>query len=206
MQLLTRRMFDDLWPHASRTLIDAAIADQGASFAVGEINTDLRLAHFLAQASHESRGGAVLEENLNYSAERLVEVWPSRFPSVDRAQAFAHNPRALGNRVYNGRMGNRLMTDDGYIYRGRGFLQLTGRDSYINVGVMTGLDLVNHPELAIADANALKVACAVWKLRNANPGADADSIIRVTRAINGGQIGLVERRAWLAKWKTEIGH
>lgn len=201
---LTEAMFAKRWPHAPASRVAGILAGQ-ASLSIGEINTPLRLAHFMAQVSHECQAGTVLEEDLNYSVARLMKVWPGRFPTVENAKHFAHNPAALANRVYNGRMGNRLLSDDGYTFRGRGYLQTTGRDKYLNVGMLIDLDLVNHPELAAADDTAFKVACGVWKFAQANAGADVDSNTRVTRAINGGQVGLMERLAWLEKWKVEFG-
>lgn len=108
------------------------------------------LAYILATARHEP--GPDMEpneENLFYTtAERIRAVWPSRFPTVASAQPFVKNPRALANKVYNGRMGNREGTDDGWITRGRGFAHLTGRDNYLKASAVTGLDLITNPDLA----------------------------------------------------------
>lgn len=202
---LNRAALDKLWPKASPALKDGVIAGQADAFALAQINTPLRLAHFLAQISHESNGGSVLEENLNYSAKRMTEVWPSRFPTIAAAQPFAHNPKALAIRTYGGRLGNRpAPSTDGHDFRGRGYIQLTGRDNYAKIGALCGLDLINHPDLANAPASALKVACGFWLRANCNPGADEDSIEIVTRKINGGLIGLSDRRAWLSKWKHQL--
>ena len=106
----------------------------------GVLASRLRAEHFLAQVLHESGGLLRLVENLNYTAERLVEVWPSRFPTLEAAEPFAHNAHALANQVYGGRMGN-TDPEDGWRYLGRGLLQLTGRASYTKVGAALGIDL-----------------------------------------------------------------
>lgn len=204
MKTLTREVLDKLWPHAKPQLKDGMLASQTESLAFGEIDSTLRLAHFMAQCSHESTGGAILEENLSYSAERLMEVWPARFPTLLQATPYTHNPKALGNKVYGGRMGNRLGTDDGYDYRGRGLIQTTGRDKYVSVGALLDLDLISHPELVNDPGHAFKVACACWTIAGANAGADDDSVQRVTRVINGGLNGLQSRQVWLGRWKEAL--
>lgn len=203
--MLTQAMLAHLWPHAGPTLRDAMVANQEAPFALADISTPLRLAHFMAQCSHECGAGLNMVESLSYSAERMMQVWPSRFPTLDSAIPYAHNQKALGNKVYNGRMGNRLGSDDGYTYRGRGLLQETGHDEYVAVGMIAGLDLVHDPDLASLPDTALLVACASWKIAICNPAADVDNVTSVTRKINGGIIGLPERRHWLMRWKAELG-
>ncbi len=163
----------------------------------------LRLAHFLAQVCHETGGLRILVENLNYSAKRLTEVWPSRFPTLSAAAAFANNPRALANKVYGGRMGN-VDPDDGWTYRGRGLLQITGRDHYAQNGRALGIPLEAHPDLALAPEHALAIALETWRAKGCDAPADADDIVAVTRRINGGLIGLEDRRAWLRKAKAAL--
>lgn len=193
-----------LWPHANSSLTDGIVAQSESVFTKYEINTPLRLAHFMAQISHESDGGVITEENMNYTtAARIAAVWPSRF-TPDTAQAYVHNPKALANKVYNGRMGNASGTDDGYNYRGRGLLQITGKESYQNIGTLTGLDLVNNPGLAFAPQSALEVAACEFQYLKCLPACDADDIRTVTKRVNGGYIGIDSRRAWLAKWKLAI--
>ena len=101
----------------------------------------------MARISHESGAGDEVVENMNYTAGRMMQVWPSRFPSLASAQAYAGNPRALANKVYNGRMGNTPGSDDGWNFRGRGAAQTTGREGYMRLAKATGFDVVNHPEL-----------------------------------------------------------
>ena len=111
------------------------------------ITTPLLVAHVMAQISHECGAGHDVVENLNYTAGRMMQVWPSRFPTMARRAPYAGNPRALANKVYNGRMGNASGSDDGWNFRGRGASQTTGREGYARLAKATGLDLVNHPDL-----------------------------------------------------------
>ncbi len=161
----------------------------------------LRLAHFMAQTLHEVGGLTILIENMNYRAERIKVVWPSRFPTVESAMPYAHNPEKLANKVYGGRMGN-TQQGDGWRFIGRGLIQLTGRESYEKFGERLGVDLAANPDLAFSGEWALKIAAEEWKAGNCNAFADADDLRRVTRAINGGLIGLASRADWLAKTKA----
>lgn len=191
-----------LWPRAPESLVEAVANHSAPVFAKYGITTRLRAVHFLAQISHESDGGTIREEDLeHYSAVRITEVWPRRFESVAEAEPYAHNARRLADRVYGDRMGNRPGTDDGFNYRGRGLLQITGRDSYRRIGQLTDLPLEDRPELAAAPDSALEVAACEFKKLGCLPFCDRDNIEGVTRRVNGGYIGLASRKAWLAKWK-----
>jgi len=177
---------------------------QAFARAEGLPTTPLRLAHFLAQCCHETTALTVLQENLNYtSAERLCAVWPSRFRTVAAARPFVRNPAGLAEEVYGQRMGN-LSPGDGWRYIGRGLLQLTGREAYAEIGERIGVNLVARPELAALETHALPVALAVWKWKGCDAHADADSVRLVTRAINGGQIGLRDREEWLERTKQAV--
>lgn len=155
-------------------------------------DTPERLGMFLAQWAHESNFVAQ-SEHLNYSAERLCQVWSRRFPTLSSARPFAGNPQALANHVYNGRMGNRPGSNDGWTYRGRGWPQLTGRDAYRAYGQLVGHDLVSTPnQMLRADVSAA-VCGAFWNARGLNRHADAGDMITITRAINGGENGLEDR-------------
>jgi putative chitinase len=164
------------------------------------ITTALRLEHFMAQALHETGGLTILVESMNYRAERIVKVWPTRFKTVADAQPYAHNPEALANNVYGGRMGN-TQPGDGWRFIGRGLLQITGRDAYARYGKALVIDLTGHPELAIDAQWTLPIALEEWTASNCNALADEDNLKGVTRAINGGYIGLGSRADWLAKTK-----
>jgi putative chitinase len=162
--------------------------------AFGILDSARRAEHFLAQVLHETGGLRAIVENLNYSAPRLLEVWPARFPSLAEAVPFAHNSRALANKTYGGRMGN-VGANDGWRYIGRGLLQLTGRDNYQRVGSALGLDFLGYPTSVLDPENSLRVAGEVWWKAQCNIFADADDL----ESITGGLTGLAERRVWLQK-------
>lgn len=195
-----------LAPNA-RSSYREAFADAQAVFdRYGISQNALRVAHFMAQVLHESAALTLQYENLNYSAQRLPQVWPTRFQPrgpLDPA-VYAHNPEKLANEVYGRRMGNN-QPGDGYTYRGRGLLQLTGKESYAQATTLLreseaeAPDFVAEPDAVIAAPWCLKVAAAEWFAKGCNTLADADSIRAVTRAINGGQIGLAERSEWLRR-------
>ena len=172
-------------------------------------DTPLRVAHFMAQVLHESDGLANQIESLNYSAERLPKVWPSRFKPtgpLDPAD-FAHNQQRLGNEVYGGRMGN-TGPNDGFTYRGRGLLQLTGKDSYreatatLRAQSPDAPDFVDLPDAVFSAQWCLAVAVAEWASKGCNALADEDDIRKVTKAINGGLVGLSDRMEWLRLTKA----
>jgi putative chitinase len=193
-----------LWPRAPLPLIDAVAAHSALDFAKYGLTTRLRAVHFLAQVSHESGGGTIGRENLSYtSAERIAAVWPRRF-TPESARPYVHNPQKLADKVYNGRMGNRPGSDDGYLYRGGSLLQLTGRDSYRDIGALVGLQLESHPDLVASPTYALEIAAAEFKKLGCLPFCDKDNIEAVTRRVNGGYIGLASRKAWLEKWKATL--
>lgn len=166
--------------------------------------TTRRLHFFLAQLGHESSGLKATEENLFYSAERLRQVWPSRFRTAARAARFAGQPEALANLVYGGRLGN-TQPGDGYRYRGRGYIQLTGRQAYREVGKLTGLGLEDDPALALSARHALHVACGFWQWKGLNRICDSGDFTALTRAINGGTNGLADRQAWLKRVEAALG-
>jgi putative chitinase len=171
--------------------------------------TPLRVAHFMAQVLHESGGLAIQFENLNYSVERLPKVWPSRFKPKGPLDPidYAHNPQKLANEVYGGRMGN-TNPNDGFTYRGRGLLQLTGKESYEEATTSlrkqnaTAPDFVSSPDEVISAEWCIAIAASEWVSRGCNALADQDDIRKITRAINGGLIGLAERMEWAKRTKA----
>jgi len=170
------------------------------------INTPLRKAHFYAQLHHESAGFTRLSEGLSYSADRLQKVWPNRFNAANSAK-YARNPEDLANYVYANRLGNGdEASGDGFRFRGRGYVQLTGRDNYRRCSqALYGDDrLLLEPELLEVPDGAAMAAGWYWDSRKINALADRDNIEAVTRAINGGTIGLAERRKLLAQYKKEL--
>lgn len=149
---------------------------------------DLR--NFLGQVLHESWMLQRLEESLSYNPERIRQVWPSRFPTVAAAVPYAHSPRKLANKVYGGRLGN-TAPDDGWTYRGRGLIQVTGRANYELVEQLSGLPLVKHPGLLTQPLQALQASIAWWEKRV--PDSVLHDVEAVTLAVNGGTNGLTER-------------
>jgi putative chitinase len=179
-----------------------------------DINTDTRAAAFLAQVIHESAFFRQLSENLNYSAARLCLVWPRRFENEQAAAPFANNPERLANRVYANRMGNGdENSGDGWRFRGRGLIQLTGRDNYTRCAKALQLDLLATPDLLQQAAAAARSAGWFWKssglneLADRRPGADpTDGFIQITKKINGGVQGLPERIGLWQRLQKILAH
>lgn len=166
------------------------------------INTPLQRAHFLAQIGHESGGFTRLVENLNYSAAALLRTWPTRFDE-DIAARLARKPEMIANYVYGGRLGN-TEPGDGWRYRGRGLVQLTGRANYEEACRAVGLPLADKPELLEEPEAAALSAAWYWSSRNLGVLADRDDLIAVTRRINGGMHGLDDRRKRLTRAKAGL--
>jgi putative chitinase len=164
------------------------------------ITTERRVAHFLSQCAHESRGFTALEENLNYSAKALRSVFGRYFGDAPKANAdeYARNPEKIANRVYfdkyrKYKMGN-VNEGDGWLFRGRGLKQLTGRENYTNFGKSVGMTAEEAAEYVATPAGAIESACWFWGAKNLNKIADTDDVKRMTKVINGGSIGLDDRK------------
>jgi putative chitinase len=205
---VTLEQIATLAPSARSSYRDAFAAGQAVLDQFRISDSPLRVAHFMAQMLHESGGLTIQFENLNYSAERLPKVWPTRFlPAgpLDPA-AFAHNGEKLANEVYGGRMGNDA-PGDGFLYRGRGLLQLTGKDSYAEATTILRRSNAAAPDFtitpdAVVDAQwCLNVAASEWSSKGCNEPADQDAIKAITKRINGGLIGLAERIEWARRTK-----
>ncbi|MET3485344.1 peptidoglycan-binding protein [Methylobacterium sp. 1973] len=180
-----------------RADVFAAFVAADERIAAAEINTPLRIAHFVAQLATESGGMTRLEENLFYTAERLCEVWPKRFPTLAAARPYAGNPKVLAEKVYGGRLGN-VKPGDGWRYRGGGLIQNTGRTNYRAAGFEADPDRLRTP------AGAIAAALTYWSDNDCNALADADDVAAVRFRVNGGDIGLPECRAYLAKAKAAL--
>ncbi len=178
-----------------------------------DITGGQRMAAFLAQVAHESGQLARLSENLNYSAKRLMQVWPSRFPTLEKAQKYEKNPEKLANYVYAGRLGNGdEASGDGWRFRGRGLIQLTGRGNYRAAGQGIGLPLEEQSDLLGQPEAAALSAAWFWKSHGLNELADDRSndndnedFKTITKRINGGTVGLQERIAFWKRAKTVLG-
>lgn len=164
------------------------------------LNTKLRIAHFMAQIEHES-GLKAIAENLNYSSEGLLKTFKKYF-TLETAKLCARNPVVIANIVYANRMGNgNVISGDGYKFRGRGFIQITGKSNYESLSKDTKIDFVSNPNLLLQEANALISALWYWNKNNLNTFADKDDIITITKRINGGLNGIDDRKRLLAIYK-----
>ena len=176
--------------HIGEQWVDAL----NATFERFDIMNPLRKAAFIAQCGHECGNFKMLEENLNYRAETLMKLWPKRFPTLDFANQYAKNPKKIANMVYANRMGNRdEASGDGYRFRGRGCIQLTGHANYYHAGQALGEDFVMQPELVATPMYAALSAGFFWNTHKLNVLADNRDIKMMTKRINGGFIGLADR-------------
>jgi putative chitinase len=175
---------------------DSVIAQIPETAAKFNITNNLRLAHFLAQCGHESGGFKAVSENVNYSADGLKKIFAKYFPG-NLSESYARQPQKIANRVYGGRMGNGPEeTGDGFKYRGRGYIQLTGKNNYTNFAKFIGEDTVNNPDLVatkypLASAAFFFDSNKLWSI--CDRGADVATVTAVTRRVNGGTIGLADR-------------
>jgi putative chitinase len=201
-----------LAPQARDNYLEA-IRQGGPLFEQHGITTPLRMAHFLAQALHETGGFKILRENMNYSAPRLLEIFGvnrhSAAVTAAEAARLGGHPDAIAERVYglgNPRKARELGNSepgDGFRYRGNGVLQTTGRGNHRRVGTACGVDFEGNPDLVTAPVHALKPALGEWTERNLNSFADKNDIRTITLRINGGLNGLTERQAWFDKiWSS----
>jgi putative chitinase len=161
-----------------------------------EINTPNRIAGFFAQCGHESMNFTVLSENLNYRAETLEKLFSKYFSKAGRNAAdYAKQPEKIANVIYASRMGNGdTASGDGYRFRGRGVVQLTGRDNYTQFGKSVGMSPEQVIDYVTTKKGALESACWYWNSRNINAACDAADITKMSKLVNGGTIGLDDRR------------
>lgn len=165
-----------------------------------EITTKARLSAFLAQCGHESGGFNILKENLNYGTEGLCKVWPKRFTSTSAALPYNRNPEKIANKVYADRMGNGPESSgDGYLYCGRGMIQLTGKDNYTKFASTIDMKLEDAVVYCETREGAIESACFFWNTNNLNAIADKGNFLELTKRINGGTTGLKEREELLHK-------
>ena len=164
------------------------------TFSRFNINTINQKAMFIGQCAHESGNFKLLQENLNYKAATLMKLWPKRFPTLEVANQYAGNARAIANKVYADRMGNRdEASGDGFRFRGKGLVQLTGYSNHFHAGKALGVDFVMQPDLVATPKYAALTAGWFWDTHKCNPPADALDFTKVTKIINGGTIGLDDR-------------
>ena len=186
-----------------------------------EINTPQRIAAFIAQTSHESGGYTMLSENLNYRAATLAACWPNRFATLGAdkkpikengklvptavANSIAGKPELIANMVYSSRMGNGpAESGEGWKFRGRGLKQLTGKDNYTRCGQSLGIDLVSNPDLLLEPMYAARSAGWFWKVNKLSDYADKGDLEGMTKKINGGLIGIAERKVKYEKCLASV--
>ena len=176
---------------------DAVIAQLPDTITKFELNTPLRLAHFLAQAGHESGGFKAVNENLNYGAKGLLGIFKKYFPTPEKAALYERKPEKIANLVYGGRMGNGPeASGEGYKFRGRGYIQLTGKDNYKAFDAVVPENLLESPDLVATKYSLLSAAWFFHKNglhKIADEGATDAVVTKVTKRVNGGTIGLPDR-------------
>lgn len=185
---------DRLKGHVPQAVIDQ-ITDTAAKFG---ITTSLRLAHFLAQCGHESGGFTAISENLNYGSKGLLKIFSKYFKTIEKANAYQRNPEKIANLVYGNRMGNgNEASGEGWKYRGRGYIQLTGKENYKAFDATVPEDITSTPDL-VATKYALASAGFFFKKKNlwsiCDKGSSPDVVTLVTKRVNGGTIGLADRQ------------
>lgn len=203
--MITRDLLQAIMPQAKPEncrRFSSPLAVAAAEFGIA---TSRQIAAWLAQLAHESAQLGHVAENLNYSATGLLGNFKKYF-SEEEAYSFAHRPEAIANRVYANRMGNGPETGgDGWKFRGRGLIQITGRENYRLCGSAIALDLLAHPEALEQDEPAACSAAWFWWQRGLNALADRDDVEGITRRINGGINGLAERKAFHARALKAMG-
>ena len=193
-QLIPKNPYIDQWYEALSVLLPDY-----------EINTPNRIAAFIAQCAHESASFTALHENLNYRAETLSKVWPKKFPPAV-AQQYAHKPEAIANLAYASRMGNgNEASGDGWRYCGRGLIQLTGKDNYTAFADSIGITPEEVSDYVQTFEGAAQSACWFWETNNLNQYADSGDIETMTKRINGGTLGLEDRKKHYEHAKHILG-
>lgn len=215
--MLTLPIMQKMWPSGNQHipgLLEGIAASAPAVFEKYSITTPLTIALMFGQFSEECGAGLEMQENMNYTAQRLLQVFPAHFTATLAAKA-AHNPEMIAEIAYGGRMGNAPPpSTDGWIYRGQGISQCTGKgvhtppepdEGYAALGNKTGLPLVDQPQLIITPAHALECGVGDFVLCGCLPFAEAGDILNTTKRLNGGTNGLASREQWTAQWKRELG-
>lgn len=211
--MLTLEIMKRRWPHGNQHvpgLIEGIVKASDTVFPKYNISSPMAVAHFMAQASEECGQGLEMIENMNYSAQRLLQVFPTHFTPA-MARRADHNPKMVADIAYGGRMGNAPPpSDDGWNFRGRGLSQVTGREGYQKLQDFlkehdVDIDIMEDPDLIISPDHTLECGVADWLLCGCLPYALEDAIIMETRKLNGGTNGLSERKRQLVLWKQELG-
>lgn len=203
-------------PETNRDRIDEFVAAWNMYSVPFGLTTSKRIVHLLAQIYTESGALKSVSENMNYSAQRLMQVWPNRFRSIEQANLYAHNPEKLANYVYSNRMGNGSeASGDGWRYRGRGFIGLTGKEQYekFNHYDLCIDDVIRNPDKVAEYPLNLISAMWFWECNKLNDIADLDDgggigeivVEKITKKVNGGLIGISTRKFYYRRFKREFG-
>lgn len=210
--MLTLEMMRRRWPNGDQHipgLLEGIVATAPATFAKYGLTSPLVVAHAMAQFSEECGQGLEMIENMNYSVQGLLEFFGTHFTPA-MAERWAHNPDVIAEIAYGGRMGNAPPpSTDGYVFRGAGLAQVTGRDGVVNLQAFleehgVDFDIVENPELIIDPAHALECGVAEWIVCGCLQYAEKDDIVGETKALNGGLNGLTERQRQFTLWKSEL--
>ena len=208
--MFNKPMLFAIFPNAAKSKLDMDLLAQvlNDTFTNGPLNTVNRRASFLAQCAHESAQFTVISENLNYSAAGLQKTFKKYFPTPELAAQYARKPQMIANRVYANRMENGSeASGDGWKYRGRGFIQLTGKRNYRLCGTDLGINLLEDPDyLSRSPIGAIESALWFWQRNNLNSFADRDDLKGQTFKINGGYNGLEERLKYYEKAKQVLAY
>ncbi len=211
--MLTLEILKNRWPNGDQHipgLLEGIVSAAPKVFKTYGLTTPLLVAHAMGQFSEECGQGLEMQENLNYSAEMLLKVFPTHFTPT-MAERWAHNPEGIGEIAYGGRLGNAPPpSTDGYIFRGAGLSQLTGRANISKLQALlqkngATFGIVQTPAAIIDPAHALECGVADWVMCGCLPLAGKDDIPGETRALNGGLNGLAERSRQIALWKASLG-
>lgn len=193
--MVTKEQLVKMFPQIKKATLDEIYQPLVDAMKEFGIDTPARQAMFLAQCAHESTMFSRVSENLNYRAETLLRVFPKYYKTLNEAAAHARKPELIANRVYSSRMGNGdSASGDGYRYRGRGLIQLTGKNNYTECSKGLNVDLLKTPEYLETAVGAARSAAWFWANNGLNKFADAGDIVGATKRINGGTIGLEERK------------
>jgi putative chitinase len=207
--VLTLPILQKMWPNGNQHvagLLEGIVASAPTVLPKYGVTTTLAIALMFGQFSEECGAGLEMQENMNYTAERLREVFPTHF-TVSLAARAAHNPEMIADIAYGGRMGNAPPpSTDGYLYRGQGLSQITGKSAYEELAKITGLDVINDPGLLIAPETTLECGVADFvKLCGCLPFAEKGDVLDTTKHLNGGTNGLSARQEWTVKWRHALG-
>jgi len=203
--MITKELLSSLFPATHDNILESYIEPLNNACEKFDINNTSRVAMFIAQVGHESGGLNVVHENLNYKAEGLTKIFPKYFRDADPSD-YAHQPEKIANRVYANRMGNGDEdSGDGYRYRGRGLIQLTGHDNYQHFADGVGMSLDEAVQYLETPDGAAMSAAWFWNTRHLNDLADAGDIVGCTKKVNGGTIGLEDRTRHYEKALSLLG-